>query len=123
MNQTPIINEHSIETIKKQIEQKNKGLYFANNETVTHIITDMDHHPYTRWYRGVSYYPEPIIMEREAGWRPRRDNCYKLMIPATETETHSCFEPACTTTFPCIPSGNKDTFDNKINNMCIVQYR
>jgi hypothetical protein len=40
------------------------------------VVNDMDHHPYTRCFRGVYYSSEPIVMEREAGWRPLHNKCY-----------------------------------------------
>jgi len=82
-NLTPEFNTQNVNYIRKQIEQKTSDRpYFANNNTVTHTVTDMDHHPYTRWYRGVYYYPEPIVFEREAGYRRLENNCYNLSIPS-----------------------------------------
>ena len=40
-------------------------------------ITDIDHFPYTRFYRGKYLSDKPIIMDREAGYRKRIDNEYK----------------------------------------------
>lgn len=125
---TARINEHSIEFIRSQIAKKISKPYFATNTAITNVITDMDHHPYSRWFRGVYYFPDPVIMEREAGWRPRRDSCYAVIAPPLpEKDPDHCFESACTTTFPCYPSlshyNNKVALDNAVNNSCIVQYR
>jgi hypothetical protein len=78
---TARLNEHSIEFIRSQIQKKLNGPYFSTNSATTNVVTDMDHHPYSRWFRGVYYFPNPIIMEREAGWRPRRDSCYEIVEP------------------------------------------
>lgn len=129
-NLTAQLNEHSIETIRKQIARKiSSNPYFANNETVINSVTDMDHTPYTRWFRGVYYYPNPIVMEREAGWRPIKNSCYNLVMPPSpEVDPHHCFEVPCTTTLPCYPKyltkyADKESLDIMINNACIPQYR
>ena len=102
---TAKLNQQSIESVRREIAKKiTSRPYFANADTVDNVITDMDHQPYTRWFRGVYYYPDPIIMEREAGWRPIRNSCYGLVMPPQENpEPHHCFEAPCTTTFPCYP--------------------
>jgi hypothetical protein len=130
MELTPKINQHSIEYIREQIGKKIGDCpYYANGKTATHMITDMDHHPYSRWYRGVYYYPDPIIMEREAGWRPVRNECYSVNAPYNkEKDPNHCFEAPCTTTFPCYPQyltkyADKDALDVMVNNACIIQYR
>jgi len=126
---TPKINQHSIESVRQQIAKKISKPYFANNQTVDNVITDMDHHPYSRWFRGVYYYPDPIIMEREAGWRPRQDACYEVIAPYQRTpDPQHCFEAPCTTTFPCYPKyltkyADREALDVMINNACIPQYR
>jgi len=95
---TPTITQTNIESLRGEIQKKINGPYFANSTTVNKVITDMDHHPYTRWFRGVYYYPEPVIMEREAGWRPIQNVCYTVNIPNRGEEPHracpnSTFEP------------------------------
>lgn len=115
-------NEQSVEYIRKMIEMKTKAPYFANGNSVKNIVTDMDHHPYTRWYRGVYYYPEPIVMEREAGWRPLENSCYELTMPPIEpSEERLCFEPPCGTVFPCI--AGKGFMDLTNSTKCVVSYR
>lgn len=129
-NLTPELNYQAIENIRREIEKKTNGYpYFATNATVLKSITDMDHHPYTRWFRGVSYYPEPIIMEREAGFRPINNNCYDINMPLVPDEKPNlCFESACSTTFPCYPEHSikyteKNNLNAITNNVCLVQYR
>jgi len=127
---TPQINEHSIETIRREIARKNSpNPYFANNQTILNVVTDMDHHPYDRWFRGVYYYPDPIIFEREAGYRKQNNSCYNVIQPRQkEEQPHNCYEVACTTTLPCYPADNlkyaeRERLRRMINNNCIVQYR
>lgn len=127
---TPKINQKSIESVRREISKKiGSRPYFANGESVDNVVTDMDHHPYSRWFRGVYYYPNPVIMEREAGWRPRHDTCYEVIAPAQpSTDPHHCFEVPCTTTLPCYPKyltkyADKDSLDVMINTACIPQYR
>ena len=125
---TAELNTQSIESLRREIERKNSSLpYYANINTVKHIITDYDHHPYTRWFRGVYYYPEPVIAEREAGWRPQEQQCYDLIIPGHELEKpHHCFQAACSTTFLCNPVLSGKEYENNaelFSRHCIVQYR
>jgi hypothetical protein len=130
MELTSKINHDSIEYIKNSIQKKiSDKPYFANKNSVMKVVTDMDHHPYHRWYRGVYYFPEPVVMEREAGWRKIQNDCYDLVIQReTEKEPNHCFEAPCSTTFPCYPEylvkyADKDALDVMINKACISQYR
>lgn len=130
MELTSQINHDNIEFIKKSIEKKiSDNPYFANKNSAMKIVTDMDHHPYHRWYRGVYYFPEPIVMEREAGWRKIQNDCYDLVIKREpEKQPNHCFEAPCSTTFPCYPEylvkyADKDALDVMINKACISQYR
>lgn len=125
-----IITNNSIENVRKQIAEKIKPYpYFSTDTTIKSVITDMDHHPYTRWFRGVYYHSEPVIMEREAGFRPIEESCYNLIIPPyRENNPEHCFEVPCTTTLPCYPKyltkyADKESLDVMINNTCISQYR
>jgi hypothetical protein len=129
-NLTSKLNQQSIENMKQQIRLKTSpNPYFATNKTVLNTITDMDHFPYTRYYRGVYYHPDPIVMEREAGWRNINNSCYEQRKDIQkEEEPKHCFEVACTTNFPCYPSyfskyADKNELDVMINNACIIEYR
>ena len=119
------LNERSIESVRRAIGRKVSGMpYLANNNTVKSSITDMDHQPYERFFRGVYYYPDPIIFEREAGYRPVINGCYNSVaaVQSDEDPKH-CFESACSTIFPCRPSADAEKNELAINNECIVQYR
>ena len=77
INESIDINYSNIQNIKKLIQMKNSSNYVDIVQTdCLSSITDYDHFPYTRNYRGVYNSTTPVIIEREAGFRPRRDNCY-----------------------------------------------
>lgn len=129
---TPELNQLSIETIRSQIDLKNSANpYFSNGSIVKSSVTDYDHHPYSRFFRGVYYYNSPIVMEREAGWRPLQNSCYKMIIPEQEgdrREPEYCFEGACSAVLPCVKSylkkySDRDSLDLMLNNACTIQYR
>ena len=123
---TPELNTSNINFIQQQIKKKNSSIYFANNKTIQNVVTDYDHDPYTRWFRGVYYYPEPIVAEREAGYRPIENSCYSVIPPpSTNVEYLGCFEHACSTIFPCLASEQKDQeeMNRNINARCLVKYR
>ena len=74
---TPFYNYYNVTNIAEQIRRKTShSPYFATEQNSQNIITDQDHFPYTRYFRGVAHVPRPIIMEREAGWRPINNQCY-----------------------------------------------
>jgi hypothetical protein len=130
MDLTPKLNEQSIESVREQIRRKtSSNPYLSNGVVVSKSVTDMDHQPYTRWFRGVYYYPDPIVMEREAGWRPINNACYRLVTPnIPDPEPHHCFEAACSTIFPCYPEAlnrftDGEKLDLMVNKACIVKYR
>jgi hypothetical protein len=117
-------NGNSIESLRRSIARKiSPNPYLANNNSVRNVITDMDHQPYQRFFRGVYYYPDPIIFEREAGYRAIEKGCYTSVSEniADEKPDH-CFELPCSTILPCRTNG-KEKIDTIINNECIVQYR
>jgi hypothetical protein len=121
LNLTASLNERSIESVRAAISKKiGSRPYFANNNTIRNSITDMDHQPYTRFFRGVYYYPEPIIFEREAGYRSMNSQCYDIIAPRRQEEEtpEHCFEVACSTILPCRKS--EKTSSNKD---CIPEYR
>ena len=127
---TANLNERSIDSIRYAISKKiSANPYFANNKTVTNTITDMDHHPYTRSFRGVYYYPDPIVLEREAGYRKMNDLCYEIVsTKKPDVLPEHCFETACTTILPCRPSylvkyADKDKLEVMLNRSCISEFR
>ena len=65
MNSTANINN-----IKEQINRKKDSKpYFSTKENIRGVVTDYDHFPYRRFYRGKAELNKPVVIEREAGWR------------------------------------------------------
>lgn len=113
-------------SIKNQIIEKQKdNPRFSTLNDAEKTITDFDHFPYTRFYRGVPNSPNPIVIEREAGWRPQRNECYNTSYcsPAQDLYPNHCFRSGCSVVLPCYQPDieNKDTAI--FNQSCIVQYR
>lgn len=128
---TPIINDININNIRQQIAIK-KGYqpYLATENQASQVITDYDTFPYPRWFRGVPESYRPIVAEREAGWRPRYDNCYKVIEPKDNVNVYPnhCYETACSTVYPCYPEyltkyADREALNVMLNNTCISQYR
>jgi hypothetical protein len=44
--------------------------HFPDGKNIKLVLTDMDHHPYRRFFRGVYWKPVPVIHSRYAGYRP-----------------------------------------------------
>ena len=124
------LNNTNIASVRKGIHMKTRYVpHFATiNDTET-VVTDMDHFPYTRFYRGVPHSSQPVVMEREAGWRPHRAPCYSVNQCNKESDyPNHCFEAACSTVYPCYPQylqkfSDRDALNVQLNRACIVQYR
>ena len=72
-----IINKRNVNNLQDQINIKKGPVpYFSTIQTNTNVLTDYDTFPYTRYFRGVAESTVPIVAEREAGWRPRNEDCY-----------------------------------------------
>jgi len=130
MSVSNTINTSNVSNIYKEIERKKSWKpYFASENTVTNVITDYDVFPYPRWFRGIPSYTKPVIAEREAGYRPREDNCYDTIKKEIKVSyPNNCFQSACSTVFPCYPPyesryAQKDELDIILNQNCIAQYR
>jgi hypothetical protein len=124
------VTDSNISFVRKQIQLKqgHEPYYGTINQTSA-ILTDMDHFPYTRFYRGVPDSSKPIIYEREAGWRPQRDSCYNVnKCQQSNNYPNHCFESACSTVYPCYPEylqkqSDRNALNVQLNRACIVQYR
>jgi hypothetical protein len=83
------INMSNVDNIREQIKRK-KGWnpYFATQKEAMSVTTDYDVFPYPRYFRGIATSSEPIVAEREAGYRNRHDDCY---IPNPTID----FQPPC----------------------------
>ena len=126
------IRIQNIENVKKQIlEKKSYRPMFATVQNTADTITDYDTFPYPRWFRGIPTSSTPVIAEREAGWRIRNDNCYKVLKPMVNDKNsypNHCFEGSCSLVVPCYPEhlqnyGDKEALNVTLNKACIVQYR
>lgn len=102
---TPYLNQNNIENVRRMIARKQMSTpYISTVQEASSILTDMDHHPYGRYYRGVPEYSEPIFFEREAGWRIVNNECYsgepqfskEYALPPVH-----CFQVPCSTVLPC----------------------
>ena len=127
---TPIINNINVENIHRQIRAKNSsGPFFATGGHVLQTITDHDTFPYPRFYRGIVGLSEPVIAEREAGWRKINDSCYEVNSPPIPNNyPNNCFQSGASTVYPCYPEyitkyADKEAMDLILNKTRIVQYR
>lgn len=93
-------------SLKYQIAQKTKygKSFYATNQTVGKTITDMDNFPYQRFYRGEYQSNQPIIFDREAGYRHVSNSCYSTVPSYSVEYPNYCFESACSTIYPCVPA-------------------
>lgn len=85
------------------VKYKNESTpYFSSGPSVS---VDNDVFPYPRFYRGQVRSDFPIIMDREAGWTPVRNVCYKepVVRPEHDLYPNHCFQSAPSTTYPCYP--------------------
>ncbi len=74
--------------------------YYTTDQQMNLVINDMDHFPYKRFYRSQTE-PEPVALEREAGFRPRRELCYRQMFDVKVKKPSFCWEFPCSTFKPC----------------------
>lgn len=91
------------EFVERMIRRKQCSTpYHSTGADVSNIVTDMDHFPYTRFYRGNPDSDCPIIFEREAGWRAVDNNCYKKQenLVVHHCPDH-CWQGACSVILPC----------------------
>lgn len=126
---TSSINQNNVETVREGIMKKKSYdpyHYTVNNKSS--VLTDYDTFPYPRYWRGVPTSYHPVVAEREAGWRPRHDYCYKMKEPQQDVPyPKHCFQSACSTIYPCFADYNRafsdrEIMENVINKNCVVQY-
>jgi hypothetical protein len=124
------IYQSNINSIQEQIRRKQSDTpHHATIGDVAGFITDVDHFPYTRHFRGVYNNDMPIIYARDAGWRPRRDNCYRPEPQEYPKVTpNHCFSGACNAVKPCRPQelnpiSDKGAVDLTLQNRNIIDYR
>jgi len=127
---TEQVNDANVASVRNQIYMKTRCLpHFGTINGAESVVTDMDHFPYTRFYRGVYNSSQPVVFEREAGWRPQRDACYSVNECNQKSPyPNHCWESACSTVYPCYPQylqkfSDRSALNVQLNNACIVQYR
>ena len=107
-----------------EIKRKNCHLPLQFDDSViTNVVTDYDTFPYPRWFRGEYNSDCPIIADREAGWRPQNNECYKAPLCSKPYPyPNHCFEAAFSTVYPCFPPivENDSVLLNKVN---VIHYR
>ena len=104
--------QSNVDAVRSQIGSKlNYNVpYYATMPSAGSVLTDMDQFPYKRFFRGVYYEDTPTVFEREAGWRPRKDECYVELVVPDIKRAHYCWEYPCTTCKPCVGKPpNKDS--------------
>lgn len=105
-----IKNIRALQRIKTNYEQP----FYMTAEAVKQVVTDMDHYPYTRFFRGVPESSTPVAFAREAGFRLRDDECYRNQTPPLVFEHPMCWQPPCSTVLPCKGSPAKKTCTGNI---------
>ncbi len=90
------------EWIAKQIYLKNMYAYPYESlgSDVKHVVTDVDHFPYTRFYRGVYNDTRPHVWEREAGYHTLENARYKDNLLYMTTPHESPTQIPCSTILP-----------------------
>lgn len=128
---TPIIDKSNVHNVREQIAlKKSCQPHLATVNDSAQVLTDYDTFPYPRWFRGIPDSSQAIVAEREAGWRPRHDDCYKVLIPKDKNTRYPnhCFEGSCSVTYPCYPEyltkyADREALNVILNKTCISQYR
>lgn len=93
----------------------NNGLVPAS--FIRPISTDVDHFPYTRYFRGIATCPYPRVWDREAGYRKWQDQQYAFTIPPSKPiQLDTCFQIPCSTVLPCV---NQDIAYKKPSTVCV----
>lgn len=85
------------------MKQQQSRPYYATRAMSESILTPYDHFPYKYFYRGDPYAPNPVVMEREAGYRPLNNECYRVQTDPQHYQHSSCWATPCSTVFPCCP--------------------
>jgi len=107
------ITMKNVALVRDMIKQKEclDKPFWATSHNITGVVTDYDHFPYTRWFRGKYCCDDPIVAEREAGYRTRHDSCYsinKCCSSIDDDPPRVCFQDACSIIYPCNPCNPSD---------------
>ena len=109
---------------KAKYLKNNPNVYYATQKDCRQVVTDYDHFPYQRQYRGVYASPDPIIIEREAGYRKINKSCYKEKIISKSEYPKHCFEGPASVVYPCYPDylrkySDKAEMEIMLNRVCV----
>lgn len=118
-----MLNRERIENAKYMKNNINK-VYYATQGDTRQVITDFDHFPYQRFYRGVHASPTPVILEREAGYRKLEPSCYREKIIVKSEYPKHCFEGPASVVYPCYPDylrkyADKAEMEIMLNRVCV----
>jgi len=112
------MNKNNIEM--EIIKKNNWKPYFSTVKNVKQVTTEYNEFPYSYWFRGIANYDEPIVADREAGWR-EIDKEYYTIYNETESDKtpKHCFQGPCTTITRCNPDLSTKYIDRKKSDMGI----
>ncbi len=113
----------NLEYMKALAQQPGKPFLAEAHHILLSPPTDIDHFPYTRYYRGEHLSDLPIAHTRQAGYRELKnslyvspnpeDSCSSYLNPKKEFEsaipfTSTLFEGGCTRTLPSYHPDNRN---------------
>ena len=103
----PILQDPWNNPVRDNIYHKIFGPYSSRivHEELNSVFTDMDHFPYTRFFRGNYESTSPTVFEREAGVVVHDNMGYVNEYGKSNVsfKPNWCFETACSTRTPCKP--------------------
>ena len=107
--------------------KKNSQPYYSSGPSA---MTDVDVFPYNRYFRGRFDVENPIILEREAGWREMKTKCYTQPVIRNNVNYYPnhCFQGAPSTMYPCYPEylrkySDKNEMDLQLFKTSVNEYR
>ena len=115
-------NAEHIHKLKQM--KNNTNPYYPTQQSIRSIVTDFDHFPYQRFYRGVYENERPVILDREAGYRMQENSCYREKIVTKTEYPNHCFEGPASVVYPCYPDYLRKYSDKKemelmLNRICV----
>lgn len=122
---TQSITDKNIAIVRGLIKRSQQSApLYVTGDIPSSVITDYDTFPYPRWFRGVYDNSNPIVAEREAGYRILQSESYTDSKKKNETEAvlEHVFQTACTTIKPSFVLDPDSHEGTKLNKTCIVQY-
>lgn len=76
--------------------------YYPTTSTVKSTPTQVNHFPYTRFFRGDYRQPYVQFFDREAGWTPQDNACYKNIYRETKSlPPDYCYQAPASVIYPC----------------------